>query len=151
MTMLRRRSRRRARFRRSKRGCVKARISRSWRRISRKIRIRPRMVATSVLSRNPHLIRRVLKLAHQILQVPPGQISRPVESQGSYRIFKVSVEGAGRPARTELIQKSSSESVKRLLNRKDQLLKAAYYEVARNEAKVVNHYRSELTRSSAKK
>ena len=27
-----------------------------------------------------------------------------------------------------------------LLNRKDQLLKAAYYEMARNNAKVVNYY-----------
>jgi len=28
----------------------------------------------------------------------------------------------------------------RLMNRKDQLLKTAYYEVARNEAKVVNYF-----------
>ena len=31
-----------------------------------------------------------------------------------------------------------------LINRKDQLLKAVYYEVARNEAKVLNHYARSL-------
>jgi peptidyl-prolyl cis-trans isomerase SurA len=31
-----------------------------------------------------------------------------------------------------------------LLNRKDQLLRAAYYEIARNEAKVVNYYANSI-------
>ena len=31
-----------------------------------------------------------------------------------------------------------------LVNRKDQLLKAAYYEMARNEAKVVNYFANRI-------
>jgi peptidyl-prolyl cis-trans isomerase SurA len=38
-----------------------------------------------------------------------------------------------------------------LLNRKDQLLKAAYYEVARDEAKVVNYLASSITGTSDQK
>jgi peptidyl-prolyl cis-trans isomerase SurA len=37
-----------------------------------------------------------------------------------------------------------------LLNRKDQLLKAAYYEVARDEAKVINYLASSITGSDQK-
>ena len=37
-----------------------------------------------------------------------------------------------------------------LINRKDQLLKAAYYEVARNEAKVVNYLASSVAGSEQK-
>ncbi|HYI93354.1 MAG TPA: peptidylprolyl isomerase [Bryobacteraceae bacterium] len=85
-----------------------------------------------------------------ILQVPSGQISRPVGSQGSYRIFKVvSKEPAGqRELNDPKVQQRIRET---LLNRKDQLLKAAYYEVARNEANVVNHYALRVTQNSAKK
>ena len=75
-----------------------------------------------------------------ILQLQPGQITRPVASQGSYRIFKImSKEPAGqRELNDPKVQQRIRET---LLNRKDQLLKAAYYEVARNEAKVVNYSR----------
>ena len=38
-----------------------------------------------------------------------------------------------------------------LLNRKDQLLRAAYYEVVRNEAKVVNFYAMKVTQNNGKK
>ncbi len=38
-----------------------------------------------------------------------------------------------------------------LINRKDQLLKAAYYEVARNEAKVVNYFANGIIASRDKK
>jgi len=37
-----------------------------------------------------------------------------------------------------------------LINRKDQLLKAAYYEVARNEAKVVNYFAEKISRNYGK-
>jgi peptidyl-prolyl cis-trans isomerase SurA len=85
-----------------------------------------------------------------ILQVPSGQITKPVHSQDQYRIFKViSKEPAGqRELNDPKVQQRIRET---LLNRKDQLLKAAYYEVARNEAKVVNHFALRVTQSSAKK
>ena len=38
-----------------------------------------------------------------------------------------------------------------LLNRKDQLLKAAYYEVARNEAQVLNYLALKITAAREKK
>ena len=37
-----------------------------------------------------------------------------------------------------------------LINRKDQLLRAAYYEVARNEAKVANNYAQQVYGGPAK-
>ena len=37
-----------------------------------------------------------------------------------------------------------------LLNRKDQLLKAAYYEAARNEAKVVNYFARDIVDTAGK-
>ena len=37
-----------------------------------------------------------------------------------------------------------------LVNRKDQLLRAAYYEVARNEAKVVNYLAQSIMQSKDK-
>lgn len=90
------------------------------------------------------------EVRNQILQIPTGQISRPIHSQGSYRIFKViSKEPAGqRELNDPKVQQRIRET---LLNRKDQLLKAAYYEVARNEAKVVNYFAESITRTSAKK
>jgi peptidyl-prolyl cis-trans isomerase SurA len=72
-----------------------------------------------------------------ILQVQPGQVTRPLHSQDTYRIFKViSKEPAGqRDLNDPKVQQRIRET---LLNRKDQLLRSAYYEVARNEAKVSN-------------
>lgn len=72
-----------------------------------------------------------------VMGLPPGQISS-VKTQEGYRIFKViSKEPAGQREITDpRVQQTIRET---LLNRKDQLLKAAYYEVARNEAKVANY------------
>jgi len=38
-----------------------------------------------------------------------------------------------------------------LMNRKDQLLRAAYYEVARDEAKVSNYFAEKISGSKPKK
>ena len=85
-----------------------------------------------------------------ILELQPGQITRPVMQQGSYRIFKVmSKEPAGqRELNDPKVQQRIRET---LLNRKDQLLKAAYYEVARNDAKVVNYFALNITQANGKK
>ena len=88
---------------------------------------------------------------NMILQLPPGQITpKPIASQGSYRIFKVmSKEPAGqRELNDPKVQQRIRET---LLNRRDQLLRAAYYEVARNEAKVQNFFAAKITDSSGKK
>src|SRR5579883_2085709 len=67
----------------------------------------------------------------------PGQITPVIKTPEGYRIFKIySKEPAGQRELTDpRVQQNIRET---LLNRKDQLLRAAYYEVARDEAKVVN-------------
>jgi peptidyl-prolyl cis-trans isomerase SurA len=73
-----------------------------------------------------------------VLSLQPGQISPILHTQGDYRILKmISREPAGqRELSDPRVQQTIREN---LLNRKDQLLKSAYYETARNEAKIVNY------------
>jgi peptidyl-prolyl cis-trans isomerase SurA len=68
----------------------------------------------------------------------PGAFSGPIQTQDGYRILKVITrEPAGqRDLNDPRVQQNIRET---LLNRKDQLLKSAYYEVARNGAKVQNY------------
>lgn len=79
------------------------------------------------------------ELRKMVMSLQPGQISPPIRSQDGYRIIKViSKEPAGQRELTDpRVQQSIREQ---LINRKDQLLRAVYYEVARNEAKVVNYF-----------
>jgi peptidyl-prolyl cis-trans isomerase SurA len=85
-----------------------------------------------------------------IQRLQPGQTTPPIPSQDAYRIFKiVSKEPAGqRELNDPKVQQRIRET---LLNRKDQLLRAAYYEVARNEAKVSNYFALRITQNGAKK
>ena len=85
-----------------------------------------------------------------ILQLAPGQITRPIEGPDAYRIFKVvSREPAGqRELNDPKVQQRIRET---LLNRKDQLLRAAYYEVARNDAKVTNHFAAKIAQANNSK
>ena len=79
------------------------------------------------------------ELRKLILSLQPGQTSSPIRTPEGYRILKVmSKEPAGqRELNDPRVQQTIREQ---LLNRKDQLLKAAYYEMARNNAKVLNYY-----------
>jgi peptidyl-prolyl cis-trans isomerase SurA len=72
------------------------------------------------------------------MELQPGQISHILQTPEGYRILKViSREPAGqRDLNDPRVQQSIREG---LLTRKDQLYRAAYYEVARNESKVVNY------------
>jgi len=78
------------------------------------------------------------ELRKLVLSLQPGQLSPILPSQDAYRILKmVSKEPAGqRDLNDPRVMQTIRE---RLINRKDQLLKTAYYENARNEAKVVNY------------
>jgi peptidyl-prolyl cis-trans isomerase SurA len=80
----------------------------------------------------------------------PGQVTSIVKSPEGYRIFKVySKEPAGQRELTDpRVQQNIRET---LLNRKDQLLRAAYYEVARDEAKVVNYLAMTVAQTKDKK
>jgi peptidyl-prolyl cis-trans isomerase SurA len=84
-----------------------------------------------------------------VLALQPGQFSNIIHTQEGYRILKViSKEPAGqRELNDPRVQQSIRET---LINRKDQLLKAAYYEVARNQAKVINYFAEKVTQSYGK-
>ena len=78
------------------------------------------------------------ELRKLVLSLQPGQLSPVIRMAEGYRILKmISKEPAGqRDLSDPRVQQSIRET---LLGRKDQLLKTAYYETARNEAKVVNN------------
>jgi len=73
-----------------------------------------------------------------IQTAPAGQVTPVVKTAEGYRVFKIySKEPAGQRELTDpRVQQNIRET---LINRKDQLLRAAYYEVARDEAQVVNY------------
>ena len=89
-------------------------------------------VPDSALEKANPEIRKAIQIAS------PGQMTPIVRTSEGYRVFKVfSKEPAGQRELTDpRVQQNIRET---LLNRKDQLLRAAYYEVARDEAKVVNY------------
>ncbi|PWT99762.1 MAG: peptidylprolyl isomerase [Terriglobia bacterium] len=78
------------------------------------------------------------ELRKMVVALPPNGFSPVIHTQEGYRILKViSKEPAGqRELNDPRVQQSIRDT---LLNRKDSLLKAAYYEVARNSAKVENY------------
>jgi peptidyl-prolyl cis-trans isomerase SurA len=80
----------------------------------------------------------------------PGTFSPPVRTGDGYRILKViSRESAGqRDLNDPRVQQSIRDT---LLNRKDQLLKSAYYEVARNGSKIQNYLAQSIVDGGAKK
>lgn len=72
-----------------------------------------------------------------VLSLQPGSLSNIIHTPDGYRILKViSKEPAGQ---RDLNDPRAQQSIREILiERKDQLLKTAYYEMARNEAKVVD-------------
>ncbi len=84
-----------------------------------------------------------VELRKMVTSMQPGQLSPVVRTQEGYRIMKlVSKEPAGqRQLNDPRVQQTIRET---LLNRKDQLLKAVYYEVARNESNVSNYFAKTL-------
>ena len=79
------------------------------------------------------------ELRKMVMALQPGQISTVIHTQAGYSILKVfTKEPSGQRELTDpRVQQTIREQ---LLNRKDQLLKAAYYDVARNETKVTNYF-----------
>jgi peptidyl-prolyl cis-trans isomerase SurA len=90
------------------------------------------------------------ELRKAIQAASPGQMTSVVRTAEGYRVFKVySKEPAGQRELTDpRVQQNIRET---LLNRKDQLLRAAYYEVARDEAKVVNYLALSVAQTKDKK
>ncbi len=81
-----------------------------------------------------------------LASMQPGQISPIIRTPEGYRIFKLySREPAGQRELTDpTVQQTIREQ---LLSRKDQLFKAAYYEVARNDAKVQNFLAASIAKA----
>jgi peptidyl-prolyl cis-trans isomerase SurA len=96
------------------------------------------------------LVKASPELHRFIVELTPGQISRPIKLSQDFRILKViAKEPAGqRQLNDPNVQQRIRET---LMNRKDQLLRAAYYEVARNEANVVNYYARTITENKGLK
>src|SRR5262249_47015477 len=78
------------------------------------------------------------ELRKLVLSLQPGQLSPVIRTPDGYRILKmISREPAGQ---RELSDPRAQQSIREtLIQGKDQLLKTAYYEMARNEAKVVDY------------
>jgi len=77
----------------------------------------------------------------------PGVFSGPIHTPDGYRILKVITrEPAGQRDRNDpRVQQSIRET---LMNRKDQLLKSAFYEVMRNNAKIQNYLARQVVEST---
>jgi peptidyl-prolyl cis-trans isomerase SurA len=88
-------------------------------------------------------------LRKSLLALRPGEVTPPMHTTEGYRILKlITREPAGqRDLADPKVQQSIRET---LINRKDQLLKAAYYESARNDAKVVNYFVQTILGNRAK-
>jgi peptidyl-prolyl cis-trans isomerase SurA len=89
------------------------------------------------------------ELRKMVMSLQPGGVSPVIHTGEGYRILKVvSKEPAGqRDLNDPRVQQSIRET---LLNRKDQLLKSAYYEVARNSARVSNYLAESVVKTSGK-
>jgi peptidyl-prolyl cis-trans isomerase SurA len=89
-------------------------------------------------------------LRKAVMALRPGEVTSVQRTAEGYRILKlISREPAGQRDLTDpKVQQTIRET---LINRKDQLLKAAYYEVARNEAKVTNFFAERITGNKEKK
>ena len=79
------------------------------------------------------------ELRKVILDMTPGQVSPVLHTSEGYRIIKlISKEPAGQ---RQLSDPRVQEEIRQgLFQAKEQVLRSAFYEVARSEAKVVNYY-----------
>jgi peptidyl-prolyl cis-trans isomerase SurA len=90
------------------------------------------------------------QLKTAILEMQPGQVSKVVKSKDGYHILRVlSKEPGGQRQLSDPAVQQSIRST--LLGRKEQLLKAAYYEELRNQSKVVNYLSRRILEAAGKK
>jgi peptidyl-prolyl cis-trans isomerase SurA len=89
------------------------------------------------------------ELRKMVVSLPPNGISPILRTQEGYRIFKViSKEPAGqRELNDPRVQQSIREALR---NSKNNLLQAAYYETARNGAKIQNYLAQNIVESAGK-
>ena len=91
-----------------------------------------------------------VELRRTLMTVRPGDTTPVIRTAEGYRILKViSREPAGQ---RDLADPKVQQTIRQtLVERKDQLLKAAYYEIARNDAKVVNYFANGIIGNREKK
>jgi len=89
-------------------------------------------------------------LRRMVMSLQPGAVSPIIHTQGDYRILKlISKEPAGqRDLNDPRVQESIRENLR---NSADQVLRNAYYEVARNRSKVENYYAQSIVAAARKK
>ncbi len=88
-------------------------------------------------------------LKKEVLAMKPGQISGVIVLRDSYRILKLVSKEA--PGQRELSDPAVQQSIRdNIRNRKEQLLRAAYLAVARNNAKITNYLAQQVIESAGK-
>jgi peptidyl-prolyl cis-trans isomerase SurA len=88
-------------------------------------------------------------LKNAVLGLQPGQVSKPVVLKDGYHILKlIAREQAGQ---RQLSDPQVQQSIRQTLqNREEQLLRAAYLSIARDQAHVVNYLAKEVVESAGK-
>jgi peptidyl-prolyl cis-trans isomerase SurA len=88
-------------------------------------------------------------LKKAVMSLKPGQISGVIALRDSYRILRlVSKEAPGqRDLNDPAVQQSIRDNIH---NRKEQLLRAAYLAIARNDAKITNYLARQVVESAGK-
>ena len=88
-------------------------------------------------------------LKKAVMSLKPGQISGVIVLRDSYRILRlVSKEAPGqRDLNDPAVQQSIRDNIR---NRKEQLLRAAYLAIARNDAKITNYLAQQVVESAGK-
>jgi peptidyl-prolyl cis-trans isomerase SurA len=90
------------------------------------------------------------ELRRVISGMSPGSVSTVIHTPEGYRIIKlISREKAGQRALND--PRVQEEIRKELFTAKEQMLRAAFYEVARSEAKITNYYARSVLESRDKK
>jgi peptidyl-prolyl cis-trans isomerase SurA len=88
-------------------------------------------------------------LKKAVLSLKPGQISNVIVLRDSYRILKLVAKEA--PGQRELSDPTVQQSIRdNIHNRKEQLLRAAYMALAREDAKVTNYLAQQVVESAGK-
>jgi peptidyl-prolyl cis-trans isomerase SurA len=90
------------------------------------------------------------ELRKLVLNMTPGQVSPVIHTSEGYRLIKlISREMAGQ---RQLADPRVQEEIRQeLFQGKQQMLRSAFYEVARSEAKIVNYYAKSVLESRDKK
>ncbi len=87
-----------------------------------------------------------IELRRALVSLKPGQFSEVIETGREYRILRlIGIESAGNREFDDASVQKSIRDV--LLNRKEQLLRSAFYEMERNRAKIHNYLAEEITES----